>query len=67
MFKKGNPIEVSRDCGLGFSALELLLIKKRIKGPCWLSIAAPQRVASSSQVYLAALAIVADHLGIISK
>lgn len=36
--------------GTHTSALELLLIKKRIKGPCWLSIAAPQRVASSSQI-----------------
>lgn len=37
---------------VAFSALELLLIKKRIKGPSWLSIARPQRVESSSQVSL---------------
>ncbi|KAG0614550.1 hypothetical protein M758_6G185500 [Ceratodon purpureus] len=36
--------------GTHTSALELMLIKKRIKGPCWLSIAQPQRVTSSSQI-----------------
>lgn len=45
--------DVSCNCELDFSALELLLIKKRVKGPCWLSIAKPQRVESSSQVLLA--------------
>lgn len=36
--------------GTQTSALELLLIKKRVKGPCWLSIAKPLLVASSSQI-----------------
>lgn len=47
-----SQYDLSCNCGLDFSALELLLIKKRVKGPCWLSIAKPQRVESSSQVLI---------------
>ncbi|CAM6100645.1 unnamed protein product [Calypogeia fissa] len=36
--------------GTHTSALEIFLIKRKIKGPCWLSISKPMRCPSSSQV-----------------
>jgi hypothetical protein len=35
--------------GGGQTSLEALLIKRRIKGPCWLRLAQPERVAESSR------------------
>jgi len=40
--------------GGGQSSLEALLLKRRIKGPCWLRLSQPERVADASrQVRLA--------------
>jgi DNA polymerase alpha subunit A len=36
--------------GTRTSAMELLLIKRKMKGPCWLSIDNPRRCTGSSQV-----------------
>eukprot|EP00897_Mesotaenium_endlicherianum_P001393 jgi/Mesen1/1281/ME000013S00772 len=36
--------------GTQTSVLELLLIKRKLMGPCWLSISSPLRVAGSSQI-----------------
>ena len=35
--------------GGGQTSLEALLIKRRIKGPCWLRLAQPERIADSSR------------------
>ncbi|KAJ7530423.1 hypothetical protein O6H91_14G003600 [Diphasiastrum complanatum] len=42
------------------SALEILLIKKKIKGPCWLSISNASRCPSSSQVSWCKLEVTVD-------
>lgn len=35
--------------GGGQSSLEALLLKRHIKGPCWLRLAQPERVADASR------------------
>ena len=35
--------------GGGQTSLEALLIKRRIKGPCWLRLAQPERITDSSR------------------
>ncbi len=36
--------------GGGQTSMEALLLKRRIKGPCWISLAEPTRVDVSHQV-----------------
>ncbi len=35
--------------GGGQGSLEALLLKRRIKGPCWLTLSQPERVADASR------------------